>query len=61
MTSSKTKYICGQAMTEYLVVTTIGALVLIWSSLGTSSPIDQLLDAIKGFYKAFSYAISLSA
>lgn len=50
----------GQAMTEYVVVATLGALVLIWSSLGDPSPIDQLITALKGFYKAFSYAISVS-
>ncbi len=60
MNNAKTKYISGQAMTEYLVVATLGAMALIWSSLGDPSPIDQLLDAIKGFYKAFSYAMSLS-
>jgi Flp pilus assembly pilin Flp len=51
----------GQAMTEYIVVATLGALVLIWSSLGNPSPIDELVAALKGFYKAFSYAISVSA
>jgi Flp pilus assembly pilin Flp len=54
----KTSY--GQAMTEYIVVATLGALALIWSTLGNPSPIDQLVTALKGFYKAFSYAISVS-
>ena len=48
-------------MTEYAVVTTLAALVLIWISLGDPSPAQQLIDALKSFYKAFSYAISLSA
>jgi Flp pilus assembly pilin Flp len=58
----KRKTLRGQAMTEYAVVATLAALVLIWSTLGPPpTPIDQLLTAIKGFYKAFSFAISLSA
>lgn len=61
MKNLKVKYSSGQAMTEYIVVTVLGAMALIWSSLGDPSPIDQLLNAIKGFYKAFSYAMSLSA
>lgn len=48
-------------MVEYAVVVTLGALVLIWSSLGDPSPIQQLIDALKSFYKAFSYALSISA
>lgn len=51
----------GQAMVEYAVVATLGALVLIWSSLGDPSPIQQLIDALKSFYKAFCYALSISA
>jgi hypothetical protein len=51
----------GQALVEYAVVVTLAGLVLIWISLGDPSPIQQLLDALKKFYKAFSYAISVSA
>jgi Flp pilus assembly pilin Flp len=51
----------GQALVEYAVVSTLAALVLIWISLGDPSPIQQLLDALKSLYKAFSYAISVSA
>lgn len=56
----KRRYSCGQAMVEYAVVVTLGALVLIWSSLGDPSPIQQLIDALKSFYKAFSFAISVA-
>ncbi len=61
MSIRKRKKCKGQAMTEYAVVTTLAALVLIWISLGDPSPAQQLIDALKSFYRAFSYAISLSA
>ena len=61
MKTHKNQRCKGQAMTEYAVVTTLAALVLIWISLGDPSPAQQLIDALKNFYKAFSYAISLSA
>lgn len=51
----------GQASTEYVVVLASTAAVLILSSLGDPSPMQQLIDAIKSFYTAFSYAISLSS
>lgn len=51
----------GQALVEYAVVSTLAALVLIWISLGDPSPIQQLLAALRSFYRAFSYAISVSA
>jgi Flp pilus assembly pilin Flp len=54
------KYERGQAMPEYVVVTTLGVIVLIWGSSGDPSPISRLLAAIKSFYQAFSYAISVS-
>lgn len=50
----------GQAMTEYLIVLSFTVAVLILSSLGKPSPIDMLMDALKSFYAAFSYAISVS-
>jgi Flp pilus assembly pilin Flp len=50
----------GQAMVEYAVVVTMGALVLIWSSLGDPSPIQQLLDNLRSFYRAFSFAIAVA-
>jgi len=48
-------------MTEYAVVVTLAALVLIWSGLGTPSPIQRLMSAIKSFYSAFSYVLSVAA
>ncbi|MDP2371801.1 hypothetical protein [Rhodoferax sp.] len=48
-------------MTEYAVVTMLTALVLIWSGLGNPSPIQKLISAIKSFYGAFSFAISVSS
>lgn len=51
----------GQAMAEYAVVVTLAALVLIWSGLGTPSPIQKLMGAIKSFYSAFSYVLSVAA
>ncbi len=50
----------GQAMTEYIIVVAFTAVILILSSLGDPSPIKMLADAIKSFYKAFSYAISVA-
>jgi Flp pilus assembly pilin Flp len=59
--SARRRGFLGQALVEYAVVVTLAGLVLIWISLGDPSPIQQLLDALKKFYKAFSYAISVSA
>ena len=55
-----TKRFGGQAMTEYVIVVAFVAVFLILSSLDPS-PIQELLDAIKSFYSAYSYAISISA
>ena len=49
----------GQAMTEYTIVLALTVVALILVSLDPS-PIDALLEAIRGAYSAFSYAISLS-
>jgi len=50
----------GQAMTEYLIALLFTIVVLILSSLGDPSPIQMLIDALKSFYEAFSYAISVA-
>ncbi len=51
----------GQAMAEYLIVISLTVVILVLISLGDPSPIKMLVDAIKSFYGAFSYAISVSA
>lgn len=61
MRYASSKRVRGQAMTEYAVVVTLAALVLIWSGLGTPSPIQKLMGAIKSFYSAFSYVLSVAA
>ncbi len=50
----------GQAMTEYIIAIAFTAVILVLSTLGDPSPMKQLGDAIKSFYKAFSYAISVA-
>lgn len=50
----------GQAMTEYLIILSTTVIVLIAGSAGDDAPIDQLISAIKSFYGAFSFAISLA-
>ncbi len=49
----------GQAMTEYTIVLAFTAVILILSSLNPS-PVQEVIDAIKSFYTAFSYVISFS-
>lgn len=49
----------GQAAVEYTVVLGLTTLVLI-VALVDPSVIDQLLDAIKKFFKAFSWAVSVA-
>lgn len=51
----------GQAMVEYAVVAMLGAMALIWSTWGEPSPIQQLIGALRSFYKAFSFAISVAS
>jgi len=49
----------GQGSTEYLLVLALTVLVLVLSSM-QPSPIQQLLDAIKGAWKGFSYVMSFA-
>jgi Flp pilus assembly pilin Flp len=49
----------GQAMTEYLLVVGLCVLVLVLTALGPQ-PIVDLLNAIKKFFSAYSYAISIT-
>jgi Flp pilus assembly pilin Flp len=50
----------GQALTEYIVVVTFCVVALIVLA-NDSSPLKELLDAIKSFYRAYSYVLSVSA
>lgn len=50
----------GQAITEYAVIVAFCVIVLILAT-ANPSPIKELLDAIKSFYAAYSYVISISA
>ncbi|PKB21237.1 hypothetical protein CLU91_1610 [Janthinobacterium sp. 64] len=49
----------GQAMSEYLVVAAFCVMVLVLISLGPS-PIQELIDAIKKYFSAYSYVISIT-
>ena len=49
----------GQAMSEYLVVAAFCVMVLVLISLGPS-PIQELIDAIKMYFSAYSYVISIT-
>lgn len=49
----------GQAMTEYLVVVSLCVLILVVATLDPS-PLAELMAAIKRFFSAYSYAISVS-
>lgn len=49
----------GQAMTEYIVVILVGVIVLIVVTSGQPSTVDQMVAALKTFWKNFSYIISL--
>jgi len=50
----------GQAIAEYLVVLSVVAIGL---AIADAEPaaIDQLVAAVKSFFKAFSYALSIPA
>jgi Flp pilus assembly pilin Flp len=51
----------GQAIIEYLVVVAFSIMVLmVASGSDPNSPIGQVVAAFKSFFKAYSYAISLS-
>ncbi len=47
----------GQSMSEYLVVLFFSVVVLIVG--GNSSVMQQVMSAIKGFFKAYAYAMSV--
>jgi Flp pilus assembly pilin Flp len=49
----------GQAAVEYGVVLALTAIVLIVADADPAA-IDQLLEAMKQFFKAFSWAISVA-
>lgn len=49
----------GQAMTEYLVVAVFCVLALTLVILGPA-PVVELVDALKSFFSAYSYAISVT-
>jgi Flp pilus assembly pilin Flp len=49
----------GQAAVEYAVVLALTTVVLIVADADPAA-IDQLLDAMKQFFKAFSWAISVA-
>ncbi len=48
----------GQSLIEYLVVLTLGVIVLV---TGTDPPIQKLATAIREYYTDYSYAISISS
>ena len=54
------KNIRGQAAVEYIVVLGLTTLVLVVAAVDPSA-IDELLAAVKGFFKAFSFALSIPA
>lgn len=54
------KTIRGQAAVEYLVVLGLTTLVLVVISVDPTA-IDELLTAVKSFFKAFSFALSIPA
>lgn len=49
----------GQAMTEYLVLVSLCVIILVVATLNPS-PLAELMAAIKRFFSAYSYAISVS-
>jgi Flp pilus assembly pilin Flp len=49
----------GQAMTEYVIVVLFCAVGLIL--VREPSPVAQLVAAIKGFFSAYAYAISVTS
>ncbi|MBN9409118.1 MAG: hypothetical protein J0H69_08215 [Burkholderiales bacterium] len=48
----------GQSMVEYFVVASFAILVLIQG--GNSSPVQQVVQAIKQAYAGFTYALSFA-
>ena len=49
----------GQASVEYLVVASCIALVLVVASGTAISPADALVNALKSYFGAYSFALSL--
>ncbi|WP_153102294.1 hypothetical protein [Paraburkholderia hayleyella] len=49
----------GQAGTEYLVITMAIAAALIIANGAAPSVIDQLVNAFKSFFSAYSFTLSL--
>lgn len=49
----------GQAMTEYLIVIVFSVIVLAVAVL-QPAPVTELMAAIKGFFSAYAYAISVT-
>lgn len=49
----------AQAQTEYLIVLAFTVIVLVLASMDPS-PMQALIDALRGAFSAFSYAISFS-
>lgn len=50
------RFLCGQAMTEFLL---IAALIAIALALGSPSPLEQIISALQKFYIRFSTAMSM--
>ena len=53
-----TRHVRGQAAVEYAIVLALTTIVLI-AVAENPSVIDELLTAIKNFFRAFSFAISI--
>jgi len=49
----------GQASTEYLVVLALCVVVLVVGAVGPS-PVMEVIQSIKDFFAAYSYAISVT-
>lgn len=55
---SRSRRLLGQSTVEYIVVVAFSVLVLIEG--GNSSPVQEVVTAVKQAYKGFSHAISFS-
>lgn len=58
------RYVCrrantGQAMVEYIVVTLMVVIVLLAAS-ADGAAVTQLANAVKSFFKAYSFAMSIA-
>lgn len=54
------KHLSGQAGTEYLVVL-LCCVIGLFAVARDGAPIGMLLAAIKGFFSAYSFALSLTS